>query len=119
VCRGKPEVQKKTTGTDVYAFGCLYYAVSLSIDPSARVDKARQIFFDSVPYEKDLLFRIGRLVTAGKRPPRLRTPNMQDSLWKLINDCWKFHASERPPMNQIVEVVKLFVTSAHVRFVAL
>ncbi|KAF8351828.1 kinase-like domain-containing protein [Amanita rubescens] len=95
-CRGKPEVQKKTTGTDVYAFGCLYYA----------------IFFSSVPYEGELPFRIGWLVTTGERPQRLEKPKMQESLWNLINDCWKFHAADRPPMHRIVEMVQSFITPA-------
>jgi len=95
-CHGKREVLKKTMETDVYAFGCLYYA----------------IFFNSVPYEGELPYRIGWLVTTGERPPRLEIPKMPESLWKLINDCWEFHTSQRPPMNQIVETVKLFITPA-------
>jgi len=113
-CHGAKHIkaQKKTTGTDVYAFGCLYYAVSLLTDPSARVTGLVQIFFSSVPYEGELLFRIGWLVTTGERPPRLEKPKMQESLWKLINNCWNSQATERPPMNQIVEMVKLFITPA-------
>ena len=56
---GRLEVGGKTMETDVYAFGCLYYAVSLlSIDPSARITRPVQIFFNSVPY-------------AGQRPHRI------------------------------------------------
>jgi len=42
---------------------------------------------------------------------------MQDSLWELINDCWKSQATERPPMNQIVERVKSFVTPAPGKYI--
>ena len=94
--------------TDVYAFGCLYYAVSLLTDPSASVTRLVQIFFNSVPYEGELPFRVGWLVTTGGRPPRLEDPKMQESLWKLINDCWNPQATERPPMHQIVKTVKEF-----------
>ena len=38
--QGKPELQK-TTETDVYAFGCLYYAVSLLIDSISKRNKTR------------------------------------------------------------------------------
>jgi hypothetical protein len=101
--------------TDVYAFGCLYYAVSLSTDLSARVTRLVQIFFNAVPYDGEVPFRIGWLVATGKRPPRLDKPKMQDSLWELISDCWKFHAADRPPMNQIVEAVKTFITLTQVK----
>jgi hypothetical protein len=70
-----------------------------------------QIFFDSVPYEGEHHYRIGWLITSGKLPPRLKKPKMQDSLWELINDCWKFQASERPAMNQIVEKVVLYINA--------
>ena len=65
-----------------------------------------QVFFNSVPYKGELPFRIGWLITAGKRPPRLENPKIPERLWELINDCWNFRASERPPMNQIVETLK-------------
>ena len=111
-CRGKVEVQTKTMETDAYAFGCLYYAVSLSTDPSASVTRLVQIFFNAVPYAGELPFRILTLVTSATHPPRLENPEMQESLWKLINDCWNFRASERPAMNRIVDSVKLFITPA-------
>ena len=110
-CHEQREAPKKTMQSDVYAFGCLYYAVSPSTDPSARVTRLVQIFFNSVPYEGESVYRIGWLVTNGERPQRLANPKMQDSLWELINDCWEFHASERPPMTLIVERVKLFIKS--------
>ena len=93
--------------TDVYAFGCLYYAVSLlSIDPSARITRPVQIFFNSVPYAGQLPHRIFVLVTSAIHPPRLEYPKMQESLWKLINDCWNFRASERPTMEHVVATIK-------------
>ncbi|KAF8335283.1 kinase-like domain-containing protein [Amanita rubescens] len=95
-CREEPEVRKKTMATDVYAFGCLYYA----------------IFFNSVPYQGKSPLHIAWLVTAGKRPPRLEKPKMQDSLWKLINDCWKSDASEHLPMNQIVNRIRWFISTS-------
>ena len=98
--------------TDVYAFGCLYYAVSLLTDPSASVTRLVQIFFNAIPYAAEPPFLILTLVTSATHPPRLETPKMKESLWKLINDCWKFRASERPTMNRIVDAIKLFITPA-------
>ncbi|KAF8328318.1 kinase-like domain-containing protein [Amanita rubescens] len=73
-CRGEPDVQKKTKGTDVYAFGCLYYA----------------IFFNCVPWEGELPFRIGWLVTTGERPTAIRKPeNGRQALGTFIEKCWE------------------------------
>ena len=94
--------------TDVYAFGCLYYAVSLSIDPSARITRPVQIFFNFVPYAGQLPHRIFFLVTSAIHPPLLEDPKMRGSLWKLINDCWKFRASERPTMEHVVATIKSY-----------
>jgi len=102
-------------GSDIYAFGCLYYAVSLSIDPSARVTRLVQIFFDSVPYQGESPLRIAWLVTTGDRPPLLDNPEMEENLWKFINDCWASQATERPSMNQIVKTVTSFITPAQVK----
>ena len=98
--------------TDVYAFGCIYYAVSLLTDPSASVTRLVQIFFNAVPSAEENPYRIFNLVTSATHPPRLEDPKMQESLWQLINDCWKSRASERPTMNQIVDMIKLFITPA-------
>ncbi|KAF8326454.1 kinase-like domain-containing protein [Amanita rubescens] len=51
-CRGE---RKKMMATDVYAFGCLYYA----------------IFFNSVPYEGESPLRVGLARHSRKRPQRL------------------------------------------------
>jgi hypothetical protein len=111
-CPGKPETHEKTTATDVYAFGCLYYAVSLSIDPSARVTRLVQIFFNSVPYYGELPFRIGWLVTRRELPPRLENPEMEGSTWDLIGKCWEWEPSNRPKMEEIVEMITSFIEPA-------
>ncbi|KAF8326438.1 kinase-like domain-containing protein [Amanita rubescens] len=95
-CRGKHRAPKKTMETDVYAFGCLYYAV----------------FFGVVPYEGELPFRIGWLITTGERPARLENPGMQERHWELINDCWKFHVSERPTIHEIVRTLEALAPSS-------
>ncbi|KAF8351824.1 kinase-like domain-containing protein, partial [Amanita rubescens] len=78
---------RKTVKTDVYAFGCLYYA----------------IFFDTVPFKGKVEYQIMRLVASEERPDRLESPRMEDSTWNLIQDCWKGDPSQRPLMKQIVE----------------
>ncbi|KAF8624017.1 hypothetical protein AX14_011839 [Amanita brunnescens Koide BX004] len=75
--------------TDVYAYGCLYYA----------------IFFDTVPFEKAHNLLIMRLVTDGMRPDRLDSPAMEDKTWNLISSCWKPNPSKRLTMEQVVKLL--------------
>ncbi|KAF8716612.1 hypothetical protein AX14_012280 [Amanita brunnescens Koide BX004] len=76
----------KTKKTDVYAFGCLYYA----------------IFFDTVPFHGKSDIQILRLITKGVHPVRLKNPIMEEHIWNLVHGCWKSIPSERPTMEQIV-----------------
>ncbi|KAF8337721.1 kinase-like domain-containing protein [Amanita rubescens] len=77
----------KTMETDVYAFGCLYYA----------------IFFDAVPFREATGFQIVPLLMSGKRPDRLESPQMDDNTWNLIRSCWESIPSKRPKIEQIME----------------
>ncbi|KAF8729825.1 hypothetical protein AX14_005990 [Amanita brunnescens Koide BX004] len=80
-CGGCQAGQKihKTMATDVYAFGCLYYAT----------------FFDTAPFHDKHSLQIFQLVTNGKRPARLESPRMEDDTWHLIERCWKQIPSRR------------------------
>lgn len=106
---GKLQIGKKTTETDIYAFGCLYYAVSLSAYPSVRITRLVQIFFEYVPYAGKHPFQISHLVTSAKHPPRLESPNMEDKVWDLIEKCWEWEPSNRPKMQDIVETITSFI----------
>jgi len=77
-CRGVQK-RRKTMETDVYAFGCLYYAT----------------FFDSTPFHDKTEHQIVRLVIQGKRPDRLESPRMEDDTWDLILRCWEPIPSKR------------------------
>jgi serine/threonine protein kinase len=88
--------------TDVYAFGCLYYAVRLLCPTGLRRLKLEQIFFDSVPFETANNFLIMRFITDGIRPDRLESPAIDDQTWNLISNCWEANPSKRPTMEQIM-----------------
>ena len=98
---------KNTIMSDVYAFGCLYYAVSGSAY-LARILMIRQIFFNTIPFRTKNGYQIIRLVTNGARPERLNSPAIDNGVWELIELCWKHHASERPTMQKIVETMAPF-----------
>ncbi|KAF8351818.1 kinase-like domain-containing protein [Amanita rubescens] len=85
----EPVQRKKTAQTDVYAFGCLYYAIC----------------FDSAPLQGKSEYQITRFVTSGGRPPRKESPVIDDDAWDLIQDCWKHHPSDRPTMQQVVKIM--------------
>ncbi|KAF8328316.1 hypothetical protein F5887DRAFT_151059 [Amanita rubescens] len=76
-------------GTDVCAFGCLYYA----------------IFFDTVPFQGAGLLQIIGAVTSGMRPDRLESPRMEDNVWNLIQKCWTSKPLERPTMGEVVKTL--------------
>jgi serine/threonine protein kinase len=98
--------RKKTMETDVYAFGCLYYSVSLSFYQLARLIRFVQIFFNTVPFGGNS-HHVSRSVINERRPGRLKTPKMEDDTWNLIENCWKLEALERPKMEQIVSFLTL------------
>jgi len=84
---------KKSVPTDVYAFGCLYYAT----------------FFNTAPFHGKNEYQIIRSVTKGTRPERLNSPAIDNGVWELIQLCWSHNASERPTMQKIIESMRPFV----------
>ena len=46
-----------------------------------------------------------QLVTSGQRPERLNTPSMDDDAWNLIQRCWEYNPSDRPTMEEIVQIL--------------
>ncbi|KAF8351860.1 kinase-like domain-containing protein [Amanita rubescens] len=87
------QLTARTQKSDVYAFGCLYYEVSAPVVglPFVGLDAQR--------------IQIVKLVSRGKRPPRLDKPPLSDRAWKLIKRCWVKEAVRRPAMEDIVEKI--------------
>ena len=101
----------KTMETDVYAFGCLYYAVCSMLSSDLlqwHVERRpAQIFFDTVPFHGKRDLQIIRLVTMGVRPQRLENPIMEEHVWNLVQRCWKSTPFERPTMDVIMATLTL------------
>ena len=87
----------KTMETDIYAFGCLYYAVRMNFHLIGALIHwgPAQIFFDSTPFRGKNEIQIFQLVIKGKRPDRLESPRMEDDTWHLIQRCWEPIPSKR------------------------
>ena len=116
-CQKERRSLRKTVQIDVYAFGCVYYAVSLSAY-SARLLMTCQTFFNAAPFEGKPQYQILRAVTDRVRPERLNKPAMDNGAWQLIQRCWKHNASERPTMQDILKCMTTFVPVKHPSFSA-
>ena len=111
-CKGCSNAyRRKTMETDVYAFGCLYYAVRLKyVQLIQRMKRwIAQIFFDTIPFQGEGPLQIMAAVTSGARPGRLESPGMEDNVWNLIQNCWTSKPSERPTMGEVVNTLTTVV----------
>lgn len=72
--------------------------------PLVRSDTERktvQIQFDTIPFQGVNVIQIAKLVSRGKRPPRLDKPPLSDEAWELIKRCWVKEAERRSAMEDI------------------
>jgi hypothetical protein len=81
--------------------------VPISIQLFRALSTAAQIFFDTTPFDGNNELQIMRLVTNGRRPDRLQSPQMEDKTWDLVQSCWNPKPSERPTMEQIAKTLTL------------
>ncbi|KAG6916432.1 hypothetical protein DXG01_006836 [Tephrocybe rancida] len=92
---------KNTTSSDVYAFGCVCYEF-------INLDK---IFTGKIPFYNILRdATVSHHVKLSKRPSRPEEPGVSwgewgltESIWLLMEDCWKANADERPSVEHIIE----------------
>ncbi|KAF8340969.1 kinase-like domain-containing protein [Amanita rubescens] len=95
-CPGCGEQRRgKTKETDMYAFGCLYYAV----------------FFGILPFQDKSEAQITWLVASGRHPSRLDQPRIDDGVWNLIERCWMRNSSERPTIERLISAHSTFAVS--------
>ncbi|KAJ7835779.1 kinase-like domain-containing protein, partial [Mycena leptocephala] len=88
-------------GSDVYAFACVCYEVSIVFLFILEI-MSGTIPFHELPNDMAVMFA----VIEGKRPlqPMSCTgTTVLDSLWELLNNCWEAKAEMRPTASQIVE----------------
>ncbi|KAG8955251.1 hypothetical protein FRC03_011242 [Tulasnella sp. 419] len=85
VCDGK----KRSTASDVYAFGCLMLEIATG----------------AVPYRGMLDIQVVLALMSGKTlaTDRASYPELpdNDTLWELMSDCWKYECEARPTMKAV------------------
>ncbi|EJD51661.1 hypothetical protein AURDEDRAFT_159398 [Auricularia subglabra TFB-10046 SS5] len=86
------EKGRRTTQTDVYAFGMLVFEMYAGSGPFASIN----------PRDPHRISAMVKLMT-GKRPlrPENAHPEFTDGLWKLVTDCWEHDPAARPCMTNI------------------
>ncbi|KAF9070167.1 kinase-like domain-containing protein, partial [Rhodocollybia butyracea] len=86
------ESYKRTTASDMYAYGCLCIEVYTGRVPFADI-RAEILVLEQV--------------LKGERPERPSEPNaMTDELWNLVNACWQHDRSGRPQIGLVVDHLK-------------
>jgi serine/threonine protein kinase len=94
-------------GSDVYAFACVCYEVSFCFVSLLWYAKILEIMSGSIPFpELPQDTAVMFAVIEGKRPLRPMSCTgtaVLDSLWELLNNCWKGRAEMRPTAPQIVQ----------------
>ncbi|KAJ7266630.1 kinase-like domain-containing protein [Mycena rebaudengoi] len=93
----KPEVEfKRTRASDVYAFACLCVEIYTGEHPFWNL------------HDVTVLLQ----VVEQKRPPRpssLGPPDgtraMSDDLWAIVEACWEHKPSDRPDMDEVLELI--------------
>jgi serine/threonine protein kinase len=89
---GVEQSYKRTTASDIYAYGCLCIEVYTG-----------QVPFADVRNEWVIVER----VIKGERPRRPSGANfMTDELWNLVNACWHQDRAARPKSGLIVDRLK-------------
>jgi serine/threonine protein kinase len=95
--------------TDIYSFGMTVYEVSdYLLTCISRTEMVLQIFTGTPPFAKIPDNRlISVVVDCGKRPQRpyehsIALRGLDDTLWKLVEDCWAQDSTDRPVVNAVV-----------------
>lgn len=90
-----PPIPKKTTASDVYAFGMLIL----------------QAVSEQPPWGRNNQFTIIRRLSAGEHPPRpIRDGafvSMSHSWWDTCRKCWSFTACNRPPIGDVLRTLEV------------
>ncbi|KAJ3710941.1 kinase-like domain-containing protein [Lentinula raphanica] len=90
VCKGQGVL---STRSDVYALGMTILELLTHQQPYHKIKHTTEVV---IRREKGEL---------PERPcePRVQQRGLDDQLWKLLEDCWKTNASERPKIHEVIQ----------------
>lgn len=86
------ELNQLNKYSDVFSYGILLYKIFSDVE-----------LFDNNNNSKNPYFRI-KYISEGARP--IKTQNIPDHYWNLIQKCWAQDPFERPSFEEIVEILK-------------
>ncbi|KAG6907411.1 hypothetical protein DXG01_009023 [Tephrocybe rancida] len=86
---------QNTRISDVYAFGCMCYEVFTGNVPFYQISRDATVMLQVKEHKRPL------------RPNKPGVPwqewGLTESIWQLMEDCWKAAAEERPAVQEIIE----------------
>lgn len=95
---------RRTKASDVYSFACVALEVRCSEQPNGIALSFSKLHtlnnpFSDISRDSTVIWK----VMNGERPPRPALEMQDDSLWALVEECWRQQPSHRPEMEKVVE----------------
>lgn len=82
------EKRHPTESSDCYALGMVIY----------------ETISGELPFQKHTDYTVSLKVMAGERPPR--RPKFTNSLWDMLQLCWKSHPDDRPSVGDVLQCLQ-------------
>ncbi|KAJ7573450.1 kinase-like domain-containing protein, partial [Mycena floridula] len=84
------DLGRNSQKSDMYSFACVCYEVFTGKPPFCEQKKV---------HEMAIMLKVLR----GERPMRPASPELNDTIWNCMTDCWKHNPEERPTASEIVQ----------------
>lgn len=106
--------------SDTYAFGMVIYEVCRTTRSFFAASHSEQVMTGDIPFSRDNRTTIIFKVVQGsrpERPPNAAAIGLSDSLWQIVEDCWREEFAKRSPvrivLDQLNHITRHWVSPAH------
>lgn len=72
----------------------------------------KQVLSGEIPYHGQSEYQVLGALCKGRRPRRPSEPELADTHWNFIQDCWSFTPGARPSIKQVIHLVLGFRQAA-------